>query len=445
MKLKIFKSSPFNYFVLLSIATLSLLIRLSDPLKPNGKMKNTLGPFGDSALYHQLAFNLNAGRGYSGTYSSDIYQDNNNITPKVFIPAITRAPIYPIFLSTIYHLFSAARPAEMWSRVKIIQCLVDTFTTILIYFIISLLLDRKHFWPLIGSFLYATNPYSIFYTNTILSETIATTLMALFITFYLYAYKKNNHLYQFFSGTLLSLFVLCRQEYLPFLLFFPFLHFIFVDKKIKNAGILILGIFLTITPWTIRNILVFNKFIPIATGPIGYSLFLGSFEGSTQWQGWGKFPSHVFDNKLQADEAKLAYKGLAVGLFDGSINAHYFDNYFMKLAIQRIKKNFPEIIITWAKNIPRLWFFRYQQMYLKKEAHWIFMLLYLSLFFLAIKGQTRETFMLWSPCVYLTCTFLPLHIEPRYCVPLIPLVIIGATLGIRKLFQLSMPTKEETI
>jgi hypothetical protein len=111
----------------------------------------------------------------------------------------------------------------------------------------------------------------------------------------------------------------------------------------------------------------------------------------------------------------------------------------MKLALERIRKHPFECLKGWVIKIPRLWYQFYIPMYLYKEASGGFFIFYFIFALFAMWKSTKEEKILMAPVcllfVYLNFIFLPLHIEPRYGVALMPGVICLTSIGVLKMMS----------
>jgi 4-amino-4-deoxy-L-arabinose transferase-like glycosyltransferase len=408
--------------------------------------RDGFGKFGDAVLYHSVAYNLYAGRGYSGTYSPDAWGLGEPAPADSFKPAISRAPLYPAFLAAIYTLFGneeAMRDIKTWrvnwDRIRVIQSLMDASIVFAVFLLGSMLVEEKGFWVgLVGAGLYAVCPYNIYYTSALLSETLAAFVLTWTLAALVMAMKTGHKVLFVTAGVGLGLFLLARQEFILSPLFLSvLLIWLSPEKPWRRRlmpGLLFLaGVFMAVGPWTIRNAVVFDRLIPIASGAIGWSLLHGTFEGDSGWMGWEEYPDHIFSNPEENREIHLATKRLVKSLDTGGIEVGEFDEILKNKALSRIGETFPGVMLGWLKNTPRLWYFNYVQMYQDREPGPFFIS---SLFLLTIaafiwsKPITRKRMLpALGLVLYLTAVLLPLHIEPRYSVGLMPALSAMAGAG----------------
>jgi len=198
----------------------------------------------------------------------------------------------------------------------------------------------------------------------------------------------------------------------------------------------LLSALLIVTPWTIRNYLVSGKLIPVAVSGIGTVMFLGTCENNNNWQSFIELPSNVYDSIEEKSKAQSLYNNFIGEVRSGSMKALELDNALMQLAIQRIQKHPFECFKRWFLKIPRLWYQFYVPIYYYNEASGGFFIFYFIFAVIALLESSKNERLLMIPIcllfIYLNLVFLPLHIEPRYSVPLMPCIISLTAIGIWK-------------
>ena len=136
------------------------------------------------------------------------------------------------------------------------------------------------------------------------------------------------------------------------------------------------------------------------------------------------------NEKKEVYDRFLELQGLYL---EGTIETLKYEGFFMNKALERMKEKPLECLFSWVRNIPRLWYQHYVQMYAKKEASGFFFILYFVLSIAAIIFALPEDKKLMAPIallfIYLTFVFLPQPIEPRYGVTAIPSIIILVGIG----------------
>ncbi|MCX8082110.1 MAG: glycosyltransferase family 39 protein [bacterium] len=207
-----------------------------------------------------------------------------------------RPPLYPLLLSILYFL-----KFNLFG-IRIFQCFISSITVCLTYLAAKKLFSEKvALWSGIISVIY---PFFIFYNGFLLTETLFVFLVLLVIYNLINLTEKTSSWIK--AGISLGLAGLCRptmQLYLPIAL----IHLL-CDKeqwKIKIKKILFISFFfsLTLSPWILRNYLVFDRFIPGTT--MGGRVF---WEGNNPYSNGGPcryFPVEI--EKLPEIERDVAY------------------------------------------------------------------------------------------------------------------------------------------
>ena len=448
---RLFKLKKSTYYKVLGLSIIflaALVIRLYPAIKSPERMKKGFGPFGDAHLYHCIAYNLYNGNGFSGTDDGTTYGTSKERKTTEYEPAVNRGPVYPFFIYTIYKFFGDTEAMESfgtwhknWHRVRIAQCILDAFICILVFFIVRLICPQS-IWPaFISAFIYAFSFYNIYYTRTLLSESVTTFLLALAVLFFVLGIKSERTIWSFLGGSSFGLVVLSRVEYAPFILllaiFFFFTRQRLLSIAIKKGIIFLIGAALVIGPWMVRNYTILKKPAVITIGSLGNNLFWGTFGTKENWVGWGKFPEEIFANEQEKEEVYSLYNEYLKYYSDGSIKFKEADDALMELALERIRERPLQALKVWITRIPRLWYQDYLPIYAYREASswwFVFYFIFSLLAFFLSSGREK---ILMAPVglsfIYLTLILLPLHIESRYSVALMPGFISLTGVGIWKM------------
>lgn len=427
---------------------LALVVRLYPAIRFPEPYRHGRGPFGDTLVYHTIAFNLYKGHGYSATPGRDTFGDDLQDRSIEYRPAIFRAPAYPLFLSIIYRIWG--NPSEtltrdawraIWQKVRLIQCVLDACVCLLVLVVVRTVSSTPAWMSLIAAALYAVCPYPIYYTRALLTETLTTFLMAVFLLISLLALKHRRLWRLGLAGVAFGGVTLSRPEYL---LFAPVvaLSLMFLNRRDPRTGIAqsvayALGAVLVISPWTIRNSLVFKKPILISAGGWGGNLYFGAVLTRENWSWWWRqqYPDHLF---LDEEERRLFLDyntRYLTTLIDGTLEEiNERDKAFFQLTVRRLQKAPLLTVKRWIVKIPRLWYLDSIPFYRDREASGAFVLLSLivaAFAFVSAPPATRAPMALvWLLMIYLTVLLIPFHVESRYSVPLMPGLISLAALGL---------------
>ena len=191
-----------------------------------------------------------------------------------------RDPSYPVFTPPLYAIFIAVSLYlfdDDQIPVKIGQAFADSLTVVILYLITKHIFGPKT--AFLSSVVLSIYPFSIYPLTYKGTETLFTFFLSIVVLLSIYAIKYDNFRYYFGAGIVLGLATLTRGT----TQFYPF-FFLFILLLLKKGSKLImlryvafsLSFVLVILPWTLRNFLVLEDFIPVATGG---SVFL---QGSTE-------------------------------------------------------------------------------------------------------------------------------------------------------------------
>jgi MFS family permease len=205
---------------------------------------------GDEQRYYGVAENLVEGRGY--TFHGE---------PFTLIPGTS-------LILALFFLFFGASPALGKIIVSLSSALIAPLT-----FVFALKLHKKYLPALLAGLWMAIYPYFLHEATMMDSENFFIPLFIIFVYFLLdISGKKFSLPYSFWGGILLGILTLFRPigYYLAFYLVFWFL--LFVEpylknwrEKLKTVAVFIIGLFLVLSPWIVRNYVVFHKYIPTNT------------------------------------------------------------------------------------------------------------------------------------------------------------------------------------
>ncbi len=242
----------------LIITTVVIIIQLFFAIPTFQNINRALLPIADAIRYDRLAYNLIE----HNTFSRDL---GPPYRPESFVP-----PGYPTFLAIFYTLFSR-NPIP----VIIIQIILSCFIGILVFIFLNQFTKNQKI-ALFSGILFGLSPNIAFHSNKLISETLFTFLLLL--SFYLiYLTIKNTNKTTFYlAGFLLGLCTYVRtiSIYFPILIIIIFLIW---QKKIKVSLISTIGFIiiylLTLTPWIIRNSIIFKKPVFATTAEVNIFLY----------------------------------------------------------------------------------------------------------------------------------------------------------------------------
>jgi 4-amino-4-deoxy-L-arabinose transferase-like glycosyltransferase len=290
------------------ILVAAVLIRIPIALYM-GDQVTVLPGIQDQVSYDALARSLLDGRGYSFT---------ENWYP--FTPADTPTAhwsfLYPLYLAGVYAV-TGYHPLVA----RLLQGIVGgVLLCFLVYKIGRRVVNEET--GLVGAGLVAVYGYFMYYNVALMTETFFTVLVLL--TLYLSIELKENPTPMRWVGVGFSVGLACllRQTvllFVPFLLFWLFLELRTRGIRWWYFALPVVIILLMITPWTLRNYLVYREFL-LLNSNAGYALFASNNPNlGTDWNNElvvVPVPEELKgQNEAQLDRA-LAKKGIEFILTD---------------------------------------------------------------------------------------------------------------------------------
>ncbi|MBW1855503.1 MAG: tetratricopeptide repeat protein [Deltaproteobacteria bacterium] len=266
-----------------------------------------------------------------------------NLTHKDFIYL---NPLYPFFLSFIYFIFGQSHLS-----VVIVQAVIDSISCVVIYYIASLLFNKKV--GIISALIYACYGIAIFYTGILLAPTVVIFLTLLFIASLLFAEEKRQVIIFFISGILFGLVVLARPNISLFLFLLPLWFFtvlkekLGIHKSIKGILLLLLGFFMVTSLITIRNYSIEKRFSLSALG--GINFYIGNNPEAT-----GRFmsPHGISISPIEEIKSSIKYAEEETGK---SLTPSQASRYWLFKGLNFIKDNPSDAFFLYAKKFALLW------------------------------------------------------------------------------------------
>ncbi len=272
----------------------------------------------------------------------------------------------------------------------------------------------------------ALAPMSARYSAILLTESMFTFLVAL--ACWLWLIKKWK-----WAGFVWGISILVRPSPLLFVMILPILP-LFAVKLRRDAvslSLMTLVTFIVISPWIIRNAYVFHQFIPVASSGYGNNLLIGSINLNINQPMWD-----------QVNTARLVSKDELSGK-----NEFDADKVLLQKALKRIRESPLQWLIARSKQYP-IFFADLGQYFFSGPGKWkttvvtVFLAGNLIMLLLSAYGLYlgKDNFVVHLPIslwpIYMTLVHLPMWVEPRYSLPMMPMLAIFASIGISKLFTI---------
>lgn len=249
-----------------------------------------------------------------------------------------RTPLYPLYLSITYLLFGS----KPWIPI-FFQIILDCISCILLFRIIKKFTSVKT--AFISSLFFAFDPFLIFFSVTLLSETLFIILL-ITGTFFLSGAvqthsKKLFYVNVIFAACFFGLATLVKpiSFYLMivipvFLLFVKRLNF---KPVLISAAVFVIVFGLCVLPWGIRNMNTFGTLSLSTSGSFNLLvLYVSPFEAAVRNQ-----PAEVVKQSL-LDEADILM--VKDGLVISELNDFQKAKYWDKLSLNYIKNNYIKFI-----------------------------------------------------------------------------------------------------
>jgi len=237
-------------------------------------------PVYDAAAYAAIAANLEHGEGF--TVGAGATQPSSNYSPGL-----------PLFVAGLYEATGGVH--ERLARVAL--ALIGSLAILFAYLIARRLRRSMHFGcqghqnassavaGLIAAAAVAIYPALLEYQGMLMSEPLAATLLSGAVLAMLWAGdagdERPGRTRWLLPGALLGALALVRPEYLGVALLLGLVVIAkgFRDdrrRSLAQAAILLAGVIVVVAPWTIRNAVALDRFVPISTGG-GQVLFAGTY------------------------------------------------------------------------------------------------------------------------------------------------------------------------
>lgn len=215
----------------------------------------------DAMMYNANAVAINEGLGFR---------------PPQGGPSAQWPPAYSTILAGLYWAFGIN---PLWG--EIFNAVVGAVTVVLLVLLIERVTDRRA--AVVGGLILAVLPGAILWTDVLVTETLYTGLFVLFLL--VLAHATPSWRWMIAIGAVIGIGGLVRGEaltwgLLPIVLLWRELPRVELVKRIGGAALVAVVV---LAPWTIRNAVVMDAFVPVATNASA-TLWSGHHAGATGGQ-----------------------------------------------------------------------------------------------------------------------------------------------------------------
>ncbi len=223
-----------------------------------------INPSVDAWTYDTVAMNIVNGNGFRLDLSVPISVDG----------VITyQGPLYEYFLAGIFKVFG-----HSYSAVWIIQALLRALSSLMLFLVCVKIFgkDEGRLMGWLAAGIFGFYPDLIEISAMLMTETLSIFSMILIVYIFIRYYDRINFKSAFLLGLSAGTAILVRSTVGIFLPVFIF--YFWRRKAYKHLILFLILIAVIMTPWTIRNYLVYHRFIPTMAN-FGFNLWVGNHVG----------------------------------------------------------------------------------------------------------------------------------------------------------------------
>jgi 4-amino-4-deoxy-L-arabinose transferase-like glycosyltransferase len=250
-----------------TLIALALIAVLGLGLRAYAVVHPVANPADDSHAYYGLAKALYE----EGSYGGPEFRDSSDWSPGA-----------PLLYAASFLLTGGAHEGTA----RIVEALLGT-AAILVVFALGERLGgrgaaRGRWTGLLAAFAVAVYPSFIHSTGELMSEPPAILTLPAAVLAFLWASEHERPWAWLVPGLLFGLTAMLRPEYLFVAAVFVVLAAIRIWAKrgarpaLAGAGVLLVALLVAIVPWTVRNLVVLERLVPISTGS-GKALYVGTY------------------------------------------------------------------------------------------------------------------------------------------------------------------------
>ena len=183
--------------------------------------------------------------------------------PGPYEPSAARAPFYPLVIALLWN-----EPGPPVQAIRVAQAVMGGFVAVFVY-----LIALRAFGPgtaVVAGLAMALAPHSIYLTTLILTETLFSFLLT--AGFWLWGRQQG-----LLAGLAIGAATLTRAVALPFVAVIALMALFLRFNRGLHARIALAAV-VVIAPWTVRNVVTQDAFIPVASMGWGANVLMGTID-----------------------------------------------------------------------------------------------------------------------------------------------------------------------
>jgi 4-amino-4-deoxy-L-arabinose transferase-like glycosyltransferase len=375
----------------------------------------------DTSEYLTLAHNLVAHHSFSLQASAP------------FIPSIRRPPAYPGLLAVL-ELIGSFSPGWIIG----VQAAFDSAVAMMILFVTRQVAPLR--WALVAAIFYTVHPGAIYATTTILSEPFFTFVLTCAVALLIFGLKKDRLFASIGGGLFMGGAILCR----PIVLLLPFVLLgllIFIRSRARqpqHAIAFLIMSAMVVLPWSVRTSKVSGQLVLVQ----GYG-------ANNYWAPTVLFLDQRDEHAIWSYEAEILKEQMPDASYSPQ-KALQADRFLMHEALANIRANPRGYLISRLRAYPYLFFSSFDNFsgfnksfgvlwaehdFTRIAAKGLLLLLFsalpllLALFGFCFGRRNLFVVIISSVWLYMLAVHLPLWIEYRFWVPVVPFLVATAAVG----------------
>jgi len=291
--------------------------------------------YGDSSLDHEWKHLV----GNLILHGQLVYENiDGYLLPNLWMP-----PLYAYYI----YIFSflGLENENFIFLILLSQALLAAVSVIVFYKISEIFFSKKI--SVYSSLIFSLFPLHIYSSSQISSINLQVPLILLFIYFFFMIEKSRKNISILIFSLLAGLNILLRVEFQAIFIFSITYLYIFFKIPIKKIFLIIFITLITVSPYLIRNYIIFEKITLAKT--FGYNLWKGNHPHAMKnslVEG-----SELFDENLKKKSAKIIGGFIILESIPRDINYRFeFNNFFLEQTKKNIKKEPINYLIFYFKK-----------------------------------------------------------------------------------------------